>query len=183
MWGRIRSSQRGTHQFAEPSRLIVDGTSTIRTSVASMNTAVARPRPNILTVTSSVATKARNTLIMISAADVITLAVVARPSTTLRVAVTGPLELLTDPGQEEHLVVHREPEEDGEHDHRDERVRRAPWRRADEALAPAPLEHGDDHAVGGADRQQVHDRRLERHQHRAEHDHQQQERQRHHGRG
>ena len=48
---------------------------------------------------------------------------------------------------------------------------------ADQLVAPAPLEHGDDHAVGGADRQQVHDRGLERHEHRPEHDHQQQERQ------
>ena len=37
---------------------------------------------------------------------------------------------------------------------------------------------GDDHAVGRADRQQVHDHGLERHEQRAEHDHQQQERQR-----
>ena len=43
--------------------------------------------------------------------------------------------------------------------------------------APAPLEDGDDDAVGGADRQQVHHHRLERHQQRPEHDHQQQERQ------
>ena len=51
------------------------------------------------------------------------------------------------------------------------------WSRPISAAAPAPLEHRDDHAVGGADRQQVHDRRLERHEHRAEHHHQQQERQ------
>ena len=63
-------------------RLIVDGTSTIRTSVASRNTATARPRPNILIVASSEPTKARKTLIMMIAAEVITRAVEARPSTT-----------------------------------------------------------------------------------------------------
>ena len=46
----------------------------------------------------------------------------------------------------------------------------------DELAEPAPLEHSDDHAVAGADRQQVHDRRLDRHEHRAEHHEQQQER-------
>ena len=49
------------------------------------------------------------------------------------------------------------------------------------SLRPAPLEDRDDHAVGGADRQQVHDHGLERHEQRAEHRHQQQERQRQHG--
>ena len=62
--------------------------------------------------------------------------------------------------------------------HRDEAARSAPSRATpNSAVAPAPLEHRDDHAVGGADRQQVHDRGLERHEDRAEHDHQQQERQ------
>ena len=48
---------------------------------------------------------------------------------------------------------------------------------AEQAGAPALLEDGDDHAVGGADREHVHDRGLEGHEQRAEHDHQQQERQ------
>ena len=46
---------------------------------------------------------------------------------------------------------------------------------------PAPLEDGDDDAVGGTDRQQVHDRRLERDHHRPEHRHEQQEGQDDHG--
>ena len=52
---------------------------------------------------------------------------------------------------------------------------------ADEVGAPAPLEDRDEHAVGGGDRQHVHDDGLERHQQRAEDHHQQQERQRQHG--
>src|SRR5690242_6286646 len=82
--GRIRPSHFGSHQLAGPSNSMVAGTRTSRTSVASTNTATASPRPNILTVGSGSPRKLRKTLIMISAADVITRAVLARPSTTLR---------------------------------------------------------------------------------------------------
>ena len=51
---------------------------------------------------------------------------------------------------------------------------------ADQARTPAPLEHRDDDAVRGADRQQVHDHGLERHEQAAEHEHQQEERQHQH---
>ena len=78
----MRSSQVGSHQFARPSRLIVAGTRIMRTSVASRSTATASPTPNILPMGSSPRTKAPNTLIMISAAEVMTLAVLDRPSTT-----------------------------------------------------------------------------------------------------
>jgi hypothetical protein len=61
---------------------MVEGTRTIRTMVASTATAVARPMPIILTTGSSLATKPKKTLIMISAAAVMTLAVAPRPSTT-----------------------------------------------------------------------------------------------------
>ncbi len=54
----------------------------MRTIDASTSTATASPTPNICTTTAGVATKLRNTLIMISAADVMTRAVVARPDTT-----------------------------------------------------------------------------------------------------
>ena len=77
-----RSSQPGIHQLASPSSFIVAGTSTIRTMVASTKMAVARPRPNILIAGSSPSTKPRKTEIMISAAEVITRAVLAMPRTT-----------------------------------------------------------------------------------------------------
>ena len=48
---------------------------------------------------------------------------------------------------------------------------------ADEFVAPSPLEDGDEHAVGGADRQQVEDCGLERHDRRAEDASEQEERQ------
>lgn len=81
--GSTRSSERGSHQLALPRRLIVDGTSTIRTKVASRKTAVARPTPNIFSMTSALLTKATKMLIMMRAAEVITRAVDRRPSTTL----------------------------------------------------------------------------------------------------
>ncbi len=64
---------------------MVAGTSTMRTTVASMSTAVARPRPNILIMGSSPSTKAANTLIMMSAAEVMTRAVAEMPSITASV--------------------------------------------------------------------------------------------------
>ena len=43
--GRSRSSQAGSHQFARPSSCITAGTSSIRTTVASMRIAAAMPTP------------------------------------------------------------------------------------------------------------------------------------------
>ena len=59
------------------------GTSIMRMTVASTNTAAARPRPIIFTVGSSTSKMLRQTLSMITAADVMTRAVDARPPTTL----------------------------------------------------------------------------------------------------
>jgi len=80
--GSRRSSHPGSHQFQSPRSFIVAGTSTMRTIVASMSTATASPRPNILIMGSSPSTKAAKTLIMMSAADVITRAVAEMPSMT-----------------------------------------------------------------------------------------------------
>ena len=82
MFGRIRSSHLGSHQLRSPSSSIVAGTSTMRTIVASMSTAIAKPRPNIFSDRSSPRTKAPNTQNMMSAAAVMTLAVIASPSAT-----------------------------------------------------------------------------------------------------
>ncbi len=51
---------------------MIDGTSIMRTIVASTNTANASPKPNIFTSGVGLATNAPNTKIMMSAADVIT---------------------------------------------------------------------------------------------------------------
>ncbi len=60
---------------------MVAGTSTMRTTVASMRIAVARPSPNILVEGSSVTAKDRKTATMMRAADVMIRAVPATPST------------------------------------------------------------------------------------------------------
>ena len=148
--------------------------------VASMSTATDRPRPNSLTTRSDSPRKLPNTTTMMAAAAVITRAVDGQPVGHRGAAVAGAVPLLPDPGEQEHLVVHRQAEHDGEQHHRHERLDRGALD-VEQAAAPAPLEHGDDDAVGGADRQQVHDHGLERHQQRAEHHHQQQERQAEHG--
>lgn len=80
--GIHRSSQVGNHQLASPSSSIVAGTSTMRTMVASMKTAMARPSPKVLMIGSSPSTKDRKIVTMMAAAAVITRAVAARPSAT-----------------------------------------------------------------------------------------------------
>ena len=63
---------------------MVDGTITMRTSVASMKMALASPSPICLIDNSSPSTKARKTQIMMAAAAVITRAVAAKPSATAK---------------------------------------------------------------------------------------------------
>ena len=87
IFGSSLSSQRGSHQQASPNRVMIAGTSMQRTIVASIAIATASPTPNCLTTTLPLSTKLANTQTMISAAEVITRPVVARPSTTaLRVS-------------------------------------------------------------------------------------------------
>ena len=85
--------------------------------------------------------------------------------------------LLADPAEQEHLVVHRQTEQDREHQHRCQRHDRHGLVHADQVGAPAPLEDGHDHAVRRTDAEHVEQRGLERDQHRPEHQHQHQERQ------
>ena len=60
------------------------------------------------------------------------------------------------------MVVHREPEQDHEQEHRQPGGDAAVRVEVEQVLAPAPLEDRDQDAVGGGDRQQVQDDRLER---------------------
>ena len=155
-----RSSRAGIHQFQWPSRRIVAGTSSARTTVASRATAIAMPRPEGLDQ-HDVGERER-----------------ARdddhdqrrrghdPAAALEAArdglgvVAGPVPGLLHPRQQEHLVVHRQPEQDAEQDHRqrglDEaraagsraaptgcrpgrsRPARRSWRRSRACSSPAP---------------------------------------------
>ncbi len=55
---------------------------------------------------------------MIAAAAVITRALVTSPETTELFVVLAGVVVLLDLGDEEHLVVHRQPEQDREHEQR-----------------------------------------------------------------
>ena len=61
---------------------MVAGTSSTRMIVASMNTAIAMPTPMLLILIDSASAKAEKTTTMMSAAPVITPAVLDRPSAT-----------------------------------------------------------------------------------------------------
>ena len=149
---------------------MVAGTRTIRTRVASMqdrggqadaeHLGRRRPRP---------ARRPRKTATMISGGgrDDPAGARRCRGPPPARSSRSGDV-LLADAGEQEHLVVHGQPEQDGEHEHRDEGHDRHGRLEPDQRAAPAPLEDHDHHAVGGADAQQVEQHRLERHQHRPE---------------
>ena len=148
--------------------------------VASTSTATAMPNPKSLSARSGPSTNAPNTQTMIAAAAVITRAVDREAVGDRGGVVAGAVVLLLDAAEEEHLVVHRQAEHDGEHHQRRPRLDRSLLPDAEQARAPAPLEHRDHQAVRDADGEQVHHHRLQRHQDRAEHHHQQQERQQQH---
>ena len=161
--GRIRASGRGSHQFHRPSSCIAAGTSARRTIVASTAIATAAPRPICWIDGRPVPTKIMNTATMISAALEIVRALLASPSATASPGVAGRLVALADAAEEEHLVVHRQAEHDGQDERRGDRLDLAEGQRQ--------------HAVGRAHRQQVHQDGLERQDHAAQQDQQQQERQ------
>ena len=74
------------------------------------------------------------------------------------------------------MVVHRQAEQDHEQEQRQPRLDRAGALEAEQLLAVALLEDQHEHAVGGADRQQVQHDRLDRDDQRAERDQQEHER-------
>ena len=82
--GRRLSSHAGSHQLAPPSMCMSAGTSSVRSTKASSATAAARPMPNIAMIRSPLSTNAPKTAIMITAAELITRPVSARPTRTAR---------------------------------------------------------------------------------------------------
>ena len=74
--------------------------------------------PIIFMVRSNSSMKLPKTTTMIAAAAVMTLAVAARPSATEVRLSPVRLPLLPHPREQEHLVVHRQAEHDGEQHHR-----------------------------------------------------------------
>ena len=126
-------------------------------TIASRKTALASARPKSLRTRSSSIAKEAKTTTMTAAAAVITRPVSASPSRTAARASRAVQPLLVDAGDEEDLVVHREPEHDREEHHGDEGVDR-PGLDAEQAGEPAALEDRLDDAERRADREQVHRR-------------------------
>ena len=79
---------------------------------------MARVRPSSVGGIGPVTPKAMNTTIMISAALVIGRPVRAMPSRMARLGVAGGFVALPDRGEQEQLVVHRQPEQQGEEEQR-----------------------------------------------------------------
>ena len=90
------------------------GTRTSRVIVASIAIADASPMPTSLIVGTPVNANDPNTTTMIAAADVMIRAEDAMPSATARSFDAVELVALADAREQEHLVVHREPERDRE---------------------------------------------------------------------
>ena len=99
---------------------MVEGTSTIRTRVASIRMAIGEAEAEQLEDAKwSPSTNDPKTHTMMAAAAVMTRAVDGKPVGDRGAVVAGAQPLLPDPRQQEHLVVHRQPEQDGEHHERD----------------------------------------------------------------
>jgi hypothetical protein len=84
--------------------------------------------------------------------------------------------LLLDAGEQEHLVVHRQPEGDTEHEHRHGCGQPARGGEVEQARQVALLEDPHHRPEGRRQAQQVEDQRFHRDQHAAEHQEQQHER-------
>ena len=173
-----RASGRGAHQFHSPSSFISDGTSSARTIVASISTASAVPEPELLD---------EDHLRRHERADRDAEQDRGRghdPAGPLqpdghRLVVGQPaVARLLDPREQEHAVVGREPERDREQQDRLRGLQRALARVAEQALQPAVLEDQLEDPERGAQRQQVHDQRLDGQHDRAGHQEQDDERRR-----
>jgi len=141
MWGSRASSQRGSRQVVVPSSSSTAGSSTQRTTSASSSTAAASPNPNSL-MTRSFTEHERQEHAhhdRRGRADHASGERDAVGHRRGRVALAHPL--LAHARDQEHLVVHRQPEHDGEHQHGNPWFDRS-FLDPDHAPEPAPLEHG-----------------------------------------
>ena len=90
---------------------MTDGSSTMRTTVASMSTAEAKATPSCLKSTSLSVAKIANTATITRAALVMTPAVVVIPSATASAGGQPAFVTLPDPAEDQHVIVHRQTEE------------------------------------------------------------------------
>ena len=99
---------------------------------------------------------------MISAAPVISRAVERDAARDGFVGVASSGVALADPAEQEHLVVHGEPEEDREEEERDPRLDHVHLLEAEQVGAHTVLEDEHEEPVGGADREEVEQDRWSR---------------------
>ena len=132
------------------------GTSSVRTTNASSRIPSARPVAITRTGRSGLVLSDRNEIARISAAEVTSRPGVRERADDGLLGRSGPVVLLAHPGEQEHLVVHREPEQEREHEDRDEVPDRAGRGDAvDQVGAVALLPEQHQEAVGGAERDDV----------------------------
>ena len=174
--GRIRASHFGRYQFRSPSSAIDAGTSRIRTTVASSSTATASVRPSSVGGIGPVTPNAMNTTIMTSAAFVIGSTGAGDAFTDRPVGVAGGLVAFADRGEQEQLVVHREPEQQREEEQRRPRVDEPLVLDAEQAGADPVLEHERGEPERGADGDEVHEDRRDGDDEAAEHQQEEHER-------
>ena len=98
------------------------GMSSRRTTVASSASAMAMPKPISWKATSWPVAKPAKTTMMIAAAPVISRAVEATPWTIAPAVSPVARPAFVDAAEQEHLVVHREPEQHAEQEDRHPRV-------------------------------------------------------------
>ena len=148
--------------------------------VASISTASARPTPICLNSSIRRVAKIPNTATMTIAALVTTEAVLRDAVGDGLLGAHAAIVTLADAAEDEHVVVHRQPEQDHEQEQRQPRRDASDRGEAEHRLQVAVLEDPDQHAVRRADGQQVEHDRGERDHERAERQQQQQEGEREH---
>ena len=119
------ASHRGRYQLRSPSSAITDGSSTARITVASISTEIARPTASCLNCCTLSVPNTENTATMMIAALVTTPAVDRIPYATASRVGQAAVMPLPDPGHDEHVVVHGQPEQHDEHEQRYPRLDRA----------------------------------------------------------
>ena len=153
---------RAGHHARSPSSTRIAGSITSRTRVASSRIAEASPTPIIfISIIDSVA-KIANTETITAAALVTTPAVSAMPRSTASPGRQPAVDVLADPAEHEHVVVHRQPDEHHEHEQRQPVDHEAGAGEVQEPAPPAVLEDQGEHAERRSDRGQVEHRGDER---------------------
>ena len=166
--GRCPPSHAGAHQLRSPNSRIVAGTMSTRTSVASSATASASATPERLDEDHARQAEGAEDRDHDRGRAGDQSAGALEPLGHRPGVVAGAQVLLAHARQHQHLVVHRQAEHGAEQQHRHGDVERLRLEVEQPRQVPV-LEDPHQGAERGADREQVHDHRLERQQDRAEH--------------